>query len=299
MEDIISEGKIAEFLASDPFAALIALFLLLTFILFAAAGIVLDIAYLYLKLRGKNPIGRTQVLDEARWGFWDICKAIIVFLSAQRAIFLGEIFLLSNIPYLQSNDNLSVMLSAASADIIGIAAVFYFVLNERRQDIAALGLTAKRFSANVKYGIFAYIGLIPILASVMFLTIVLFKALDIFIEPQPIVIMLEKEDHIPTLICMGLFSALLGPVIEEIFFRGFAYQALRKRFGIFSGIALSAVFFAYVHANLASFFPIFFLGMLLAYMYEKTGSLVPSMAVHIIHNSVTLAFLLLAKAVTG
>ena len=95
------------------------------------------------------------------------------------------------------------MLSATLADIAGIAAVLYFVLNEKRQSMATLGLTIKQFFTNIRYGIFAYIGLIPILAAVMFLTTMLFKMFNIPIEPQPILVILQEEDHIPSLIYMG------------------------------------------------------------------------------------------------
>jgi len=295
--EIISEEQISEIFRSNPFIAFIILFLALLFIFFIIAGIIVDIVYLYLKRKDKDPIAKTQVLETGRWNFWDICKVVIIFLFAQRVIFLAEIFLFAGAPFLEMRDNLRLMLSATLTDVIGIAAVFYFVLNERRQDAAALGLTLKRFFTNIRYGVFAYVGLIPILASVMFLTMVLFNIFEIPVEPQPIVTMLREESHMPTLIYMGFFSAFAGPIVEEIFFRGFAYSVFRKRFGIFAGIVLSAAFFAYVHANLASFFPIFCLGILLAYIYERTGSLIPSMTVHIIHNSITLFLLLFAKAV--
>ena len=238
-------------------------------------------------------------MERGLWNFWDICKVAIIFLFAQRIMWLADIFLFSGVPYLQTRGSLKLMLSATLVDIIGIAAILYFVLNERRQSITSLGLTVRRFFVNIRYGIFAYIGLIPILASVMFLTMALFRIFDIPIEPQPILVILQEEDHIPSLIYMGFFTALLGPILEEVFFRGFAYSVFKKKLGIFAGIVLSAAFFAYVHANLASFFPIFCLGVLLAYIYERTGSLIPSMTIHIIHNSVTFAFLVFIKAITG
>jgi membrane protease YdiL (CAAX protease family) len=133
----------------------------------------------------------------------------------------------------------------------------------------------------------------------MYLTTVLFKVFDIPIEPQPILVILREEDHIPSLIYMGFFTALLGPFLEEIFFRGFVYGLFKRKLGIFWGVILSAMFFAYIHANIASFFPIFCLGIVLAYLYEKTGSLIPSIAVHIIHNSLSLFFLLFIKVIIG
>ena len=81
-------------------------------------------------------------------------------------------------------DTMRLMLSASLTDIIAIAAVFYFVLNGKRQGAATLGVTTKKFLANIKYGVYAYIGLIPILASVMLLTIWLFEMFNIPVKPQ-------------------------------------------------------------------------------------------------------------------
>jgi hypothetical protein len=110
---------------------------------------------------------------------------------------------------------------------------------------------------------------------------------------------LKKEKSLPSIMYMCVFVSFLGPIMEEIFFRGFIYGALKTKIGIFGGILTSAVFFAYVHANLASFMPILCLGLLLAYIYEKTGSLVSSITAHMIHNSIMLVLLLFLKSVGG
>ena len=294
-EGILSEERIAEIMKSDPELYFAFLFLFITVLFFAFIGIILDIVYLALNHRGKSLFARTQITAPGSWDFWDICKVAIIFLSAQGILFIVNVTFLSTIPYFADKYNLKLMLSATTVDIIAIGAIFYFVLKERKETAALLGLTAKRFLSNIKYGIVAYIGLIPILGLVMFLTMILFKIFNIPIEPQPVVEILRAEKHIPSLIYMCFFTAVIGPVFEEIFFRGFVYGVLKKRIGIFWGIAASSAFFAYVHANLASFFPIFCLGVLLVYIYEKTGSLVSSITVHILHNSATLIFLLFLR----
>lgn len=297
--EIIPAQKIQDALASNPTLYFIFILLFIAFIFFIIAGLIFDIVYLYLNRKKKSPIVKTQSFGPVKWNFWDICKVIIIFLFAQRIIWLVEIFLLSAVPFLQERQNLRLMLSATLVDVIAIGAVLYFVVNKKRESITSLGLTMRKFFGNIKYGIFAYIGLIPILASVMYLTTVVFRIFNIPIEPQPVLIMLREEEHIPSLIYMGLFAAFLGPLFEEIFFRGFVYGVFKKRVGIFCGIIITTAFFAYSHANLASFFPIFCLGILLAYLYEKTGSLIPSITVHMIHNSISLFFLLFIKVIAG
>lgn len=298
-EEIIPAEKIKEAIQSNPILYLAFTFLFSVFIFFVIAGLICDIVYLYLSQRDRSPISKTQLIEPARWDFWDICKVVIIFLFAQRVMWLADIFLFAIVPHLQDKENLRLMLSATLTDVTAILALLYFVLKEKQENITSLGLTIKRFFANIRYGIFAYIGLIPILAMVMYLTTVMFKMFNIPIEPQPVLVILKEENHIPSLIYMGIFTSLFGPFLEEIFFRGFAYGVFKKRWGTLWGIFISAIFFAYIHANLASFFPIFCLGILLTYLYEITGSLIPSITVHILHNSMSLLFLLFIKFIIG
>jgi hypothetical protein len=50
-----------------------------------------------------------------------------------------------------------------------------------------------------------------------------------------------------SLIVVGLFVTLIGPVYEELFFRGFLYPLLAKSFGAAAGIVLSTLPFALLH----------------------------------------------------
>lgn len=294
-EDIIPAEKIQEAVSSNPFLYVVFLTGVVLFIFFCVIGFVLDAAYIIFNNRGESPIAVTQTPEAPKWNLWDICKIAIIFLFAQRLMLFVDLFILSTLPYLNGRENLRLMLSSTIVDIVSIAAVIYFVLVEGKQKIGTLGLSRKSFFVNIRYGTLAYIGLVPVLALAMFSTEYLFKMFNMPIEPQPVLMMLKNENHIPSLVYMGFFASILGPVMEEIFFRGFAYGVFKKRLGIFWGIVLSALFFAYIHSNLASFFPIFCLGVLLAYIYEKTGSLISSMTVHIIHNSLSLLFLLFVK----
>ena len=92
-----------------------------------------------------------------------------------------------------------------------------------------------------------------------------------------------------------IFAALGAPITEELFFRGFMYNACRKYVGIFWATLISAAAFAGLHAHAVGFFPIMVLGILLAYLYEKTGTLVSSITVHMIHNLGMVGMVFLVK----
>ncbi|MGH7145759.1 MAG: lysostaphin resistance A-like protein [Planctomycetota bacterium] len=84
-------------------------------------------------------------------------------------------------------------------------------------------------------------------------------------------------------IVLFVAAVILAPIMEELFFRGFLYGALRRWMGAPAAVVLSAAIFASLHPT-PNHLPIFFLGMYLAYNYEKSGNLGSSMAVHLMHN---------------
>ena len=83
---------------------------------------------------------------------------------------------------------------------------------------------------------------------------------------------------------------LWGPFAEEAFFRGFVLPALAPRFGIWGALVGSSLLFSVSHGSIATALPIFVSGMLLAWLYLRTGSLWPCVAAHGAQNLLALAF---------
>lgn len=84
-----------------------------------------------------------------------------------------------------------------------------------------------------------------------------------------------------------LAVAILGPISEELLFRGIVYRRLRDCFGIKAAIVGSAVVFGLVHMNGVQTINAMFLGLAFAICYEHTGSLWYSISMHIINNGLT------------
>lgn len=89
------------------------------------------------------------------------------------------------------------------------------------------------------------------------------------------------------LVWILLLVCAVVPAGEELFFRGFVYGTLR-RWGRVLATLLSAFFFAAVHQQVVHFLPIFLLGILLALLYERSGSLLPPVLVHGVNNVVAI-----------
>ena len=83
----------------------------------------------------------------------------------------------------------------------------------------------------------------------------------------------------------GFEVVLLAPVFEEIIFRGLLYPTLRAKFTILISIIGSALIFALAHGyGLVAFLTVFWSGLLWAWAYERTGSILPAICAHVINN---------------
>lgn len=85
------------------------------------------------------------------------------------------------------------------------------------------------------------------------------------------------------------YTLILAPVAEEITFRGAALSRLRNSFGGYSAAVISAILFAAYHMNLAQFPYTFILGLFLAIVAQRSGSLIPCLVLHSLNNLMTLA----------
>lgn len=92
------------------------------------------------------------------------------------------------------------------------------------------------------------------------------------------------------------FGAITVPIAEEFLFRGVLYRWLRDRWGRYAGLMGSSLVFALVHPSGAgTALQIFVLGLALAYLFEHTGSLLPSMVFHGVNNGIGLVWIYLVS----
>ena len=91
-------------------------------------------------------------------------------------------------------------------------------------------------------------------------------------------------------ICLGIVPG----VCEEFFFRGYLLNGLRKSLNAFGTVAVSAIAFGFFHVVLAGaasperLLPSTLMGFLLGCVAYRSQSVIPSMMLHAIHNSLLL-----------
>lgn len=82
-----------------------------------------------------------------------------------------------------------------------------------------------------------------------------------------------------------LCIAILGPILEELLFRGAITKVLLQKYKPVKAILISGFIFGIFHVNPAQVVGACFIGFLLAWLYYKTQSLIPCILLHVLNNS--------------
>ncbi len=97
----------------------------------------------------------------------------------------------------------------------------------------------------------------------------------------------------------AIFAITLGPLMEELFFRGFLYPVIARRLGVFWGIFLTALPFGLIHAVQYGYawgavLIIFFVGVVLTTLRAVTKSVASSFLAHVGYNATLMALAAMA-----
>lgn len=91
------------------------------------------------------------------------------------------------------------------------------------------------------------------------------------------------SDPVATVLLI-LYMCILGPVCEEILFRGILLKKLEP-FGKMSAILISSILFALFHMNLVQLPGPLLIGLILGYITVESKSIYPSILIHILNNT--------------
>jgi uncharacterized protein len=189
-----------------------------------------------------------------------------------------------------------LLLWALLTDLLACLALLYLAIALRRRGLtlAEIGLTARNAGAQMLWGLGAYAASAPWVFLVGWLAQWAGNRFFPNVAPpyHPILTFALSAPAGWARFALFLLLSVSAPLVEETFFRGILYGALRRRYGVAAGVIFSAAIFASLHPQVPlGFLPIFVLGALLAGLYEWRRSLIPGMLFHGVHNGIL--FLLL------
>jgi membrane protease YdiL (CAAX protease family) len=116
----------------------------------------------------------------------------------------------------------------------------------------------------------------------------------IFGQPpdQEIVTELKQQSSFLVLAGYAVLTCMFAPFAEEFFFRGFMFTVLTRRLGPVWGALIVGAVFGLVHAPGSPLLGVLVLGVFgvgQCVLYVRTRSIIPCMALHAIHNSISFA----------
>lgn len=146
----------------------------------------------------------------------------------------------------------------------------------------------KNFSS-IKLGHFVLLMLLGLFLSLTINSIFVYtRFIKLSIVPSKI------DDTIIYIIAMSiriLTSCVIGPLVEEIVFRGFLFNSLSKRINVILSALLTTIIFAVMHTSISTVIFAFITGLVFIYFYIKTNNLLVSFTIHSFCNIMALAVL--------
>jgi len=111
---------------------------------------------------------------------------------------------------------------------------------------------------------------------------------------QQVVDALSGAHDTAIIAAFAVFACVLAPFVEEIAFRGFLFNAILRYAPLWLAVALSGLLFALAHQTGSALLPLWSVGVILALVYHRTGTLGASMIAHGAFNVTNVILILFA-----
>ena len=223
------------------------------------------------------------------WSFRELGRILFLILAVALLIPFVRFALLAAQPTWSLDAHLWITVSMLILDTMAVLIILAFAEGKGRPAWRVFGCSRHAAWCSIKTGLLGYVTIFPWLLVLFFLVVEAARRLGYQPPLEPIHRLLFEEHRAPVLALTALLACAIGPVAEEFFFRGVVYATIRRRVSRVLAMAISGALFALIHTNVVGFLPILLLGGLLAYLYERTGSLIAPIAVHVLHNTLLLS----------
>jgi len=112
--------------------------------------------------------------------------------------------------------------------------------------------------------------------------------------------MAESMPDGPAAILLAFLTVVVAaPLAEELIFRGLLHRLASRMWGRWPAIMISSLVFRIVHGEPWYLFGLIGIGVVLAVVYEATGSVLACWVTHMVHNGISLAMMLWSEQATA
>lgn len=293
--------------APEP-SPLVALLLLASVLLLGAAGLIFVIGLaLYVIVPALDTNAARQGYGSHATVLASLGLAVVVSLVAQSAALMG--FALAE-PGAQANGfaisvtrgsqqmlaPIGLVVAVVSLELSLLGVLWVRIVHPGAITWDRMGITNRHLGRNILYGLGTGV-VIFFVAAVVGLVLQQFG-----FEQTQMELFKSIRGASPLEFALVLLAGgLLAGFAEEAFFRGYVFQAYQEQKGTWQAYLFSALIFGVVHlfsldlrAFLPTFVAIFAIGLVLAYVYNKTHSVIPTAIGHAVNNSIAFAALYFA-----
>ena len=222
--------------------------------------------------------------EDLGFGWRDLVLALLVFLCGGIAVvFLGR-FVASLLILPPSTGLLSPVAYVSGVGLYLMLLLGIYLFGARRAGWAALGIRGTSWLNIALVPLLFIVGLSVMLAVTKLMTMLVGN----FENPQVNAISGGKAMSLGELGAGLLLIAVLVPFVEELFFRGMLYPLLRQRAPAALAIVANAAIFAIVHMIPVLIPSLFVIGLCLAFLRERSGSIWPCVFYHAMQNGLAM-----------
>jgi uncharacterized protein len=216
--------------------------------------------------------------DWPRWPVWTPFAAALLGISAA-VLIMGMVAAILGAAGVDVSDDspgfTAAFTFAQDAAVVAVSVALASMTLRPRREQFGLRASPLRLALGI-----AFIGL-----AVFYLFALVYTAVLHPDNPQKIVDELGAERNTLLLVIGALMVIVVAPVCEEIFFRGFLYRVLRVRMSFWPAAVIDGVIFGFVHGVNPVLPVLIFLGVVLCWVFERTGTLFATIAIHAFNNA--------------
>ena len=218
-------------------------------------------------------VAPAAALDDPReWGIWQPALGLMVLVPT--AVLIASLALV--IPLA-----IAAVVSATALGFLQVFLVWLLAIRAWPPPLSLVGFTRPRTSRLVTAGLVVAALVCSLGFAQLYTMAAMAMGWDFLMPPEiPDGLLLPGG----WVVFSALALAVWTPIAEETFFRGFILRGLANRWRVTPALIVSAAVFAALHLAPALLLPVFVTGLLLGFLYHRTGSLWPCIAVHAAQN---------------
>lgn len=163
--------------------------------------------------------------------------------------------------------------------IVTLIIIYIVMLLTKQNMIKIIKLDSKISLLHIGVCIACGIGLNMAINGLLSIT----QIVNLFPEYKKVISSIVNHQFYITLLCVGI----LIPICEEILYRGILLNKLRDGYSVFVTIIIQSILFGISHMNVIQGMYAFVLGVFFGYIVIWTGSLLSSIIMHIVINSIS------------